>query len=186
MDPISNDVDHGGLAIEMIAIPDMDFEMGKTEVTQVQWRAVMGEIPCGMNKSEDDSPVENVSWDDAKRFITRLNEITGKEYRLPSEAEWKFACLAGRINDADGPGVEKDISAEILDPVPLPRVNAFGLHDLPENVWEWVEDQYDTEHNRRVLLGGSWFSPSREVDRIASNPATRFINFGFRLARTLP
>jgi formylglycine-generating enzyme required for sulfatase activity len=168
--PDTSDAKLGGVTIVMIAIPFINIEMGKTEITRAQWQSVMGEGSVGAEEVD----CQVVSWDDAQCFITRLNEITGKEYRLPSEAEWKFACLSGKNGGAS------------ISPASRKNQNAWGLYDLPGNVWEWVADKYDREHEWRVLLGGSWFSESGEVDRIASNPAHRFENFGFRIARTLP
>lgn len=185
------------------------FELGKTEVTQGLWQAVMGENPSGFNKCGDDCPVENVSWDDIQRFLKRLNRKTGKEYRLPSEAEWEYACRAGGNdtycggNDLNKLGWYEGNSGKETSPVGSKQANAWGLYDMSGNVWEWVQDckaGYDSTPtdgsayegggcDRRMLRGGScYFEPqsARAAYRNISDPANRNVNFGFRLARTLP
>jgi len=190
-----------------------EFEIGKTEVTQGQWKAVMGRLPeklffrqCG-----DNCPVENVSWDDVQEFIARLNAQSGKRYRLPSEAEWEYACRAGGTQRYCG-GDNPDELAWYGDrkighsphPVATRKPNAWGLYDMSGNVWEWVEDCYNNRYSdaqrdgrshtsgqcdARVLRGGSWSNDAdtpRSANRYKRGAAARFKNNGFRLARGLP
>jgi formylglycine-generating enzyme required for sulfatase activity len=194
---------------------DYAFEMGKTEVTQGLWKAVMGNNPSRFNTCGENCPVEQVSWDDIQLFIAELNAQTGKTYRLPTEAEWEYACLAGNNSDTycggDSPvGVAWfDINSESkTHPVASKRANAFGLYDMSGNVWEWVQDYYSQDYNGapdngrartspgngkygsyRVLRGGSWSDGTqnlRAAIRYGSVPSARFNSLGFRLARTLP
>lgn len=191
---------------EMVVIPaggpiGQSFAIGKTEVTQGQWKAIMGNNPshfsgglfskgCG-----DNCPVEKVSWNDAKKFIQKLNAKTGKQYRLPSEAEWEYACRAGGQQEycgSDNVGSVawySDNSGGTTHPVALKQPNAYGLYDMSGNVWEWVEDCYDGDCAKRVLRGGSWcYVPqdSRATKRSRGEPACRNYVYGFRLARMLP
>ncbi len=194
--PTAHAADQGGVSIPMISIPGRNLEMGKTEVTQAQWQAVMGENPSYFSKCGDDCPVESVSWDDVQAFIGKLNFQTGKNYRLPSKAEWDYACLAGSNTvycggyDVDKVAWTKVNSGGETSSVADKRPNAWGLYDMSGNVWEWVEDKYDDTHDWRELRGGSWFN--EPLNARASyhyyhdDPAKRSLNIGFRLARTLP
>ena len=189
------------------------FMMGKTEVTQGQWRLVMGVNPSRFYSCGDNCPVENVSWDDAQAFLRKLNEITGKKYRLPSESEWEYAARAGTKTEW-GFGDNEALLGEhawyfvnsqnTIHPVAGKRPNAFGLHDLHGNVWEWVEDCSHAKYigapkdggpwttncsaNYRVLRGGSWNdgpASLRSPNRSGNFPDTRIYNVGFRLALSL-
>lgn len=169
--------------------------MGKTEVTQAQWKGVMSENPSSFRKCGDNCPVENVSWTDVKRYIKRLNRKTGQEYRLPSEAEWEYACRAGSNdtycggNDADKLAWTNENSGGETRPVAGKTPNAWGLYDMSGNIWEWVENCYDSSCTERVLRGGSWITApgyARAANRLHNVPAIRISNNGFRLARTLP
>ena len=183
------------------------FALGKTEVTQGQWRSVMGSNPSRSSGCGDDCPVDQVGWDDAKTFIQRLNTKTGKIYRLPSEAEWEFACRAGGIHAYCGSdSIEsvawyKSNSGGKTHLVAGKQPNAWGLHDMSGNVWEWTEDCWNGSYNgapgdgsawtsgecgRRVLRGGSWFeSPLTAAFRIRTDSTFRDYLYGFRLARML-
>ena len=152
-----------------------DYYIGQTEVTQALWKAVMGSNPS--NFIGDNRPVENVSWNDCQSFIERLNEKTGKHFRLPSEAEWEFAARGG--NKSEG---YKYSGSNIIDQVAWYRENSFcignevkqkkanelGIYDMSGNVWEWCQDlkgNYSRESQTnptgaksgdcRVLRGGS-------------------------------
>jgi formylglycine-generating enzyme required for sulfatase activity len=116
------------------------FLIAKNEVTQAQWKAVMGENPSHL-KGDDDRPMENVSWDDIQTFGAK----TG--LRLPTEAQWEYACRAGTttpfVGMLDDMGWYKENSSGTTHPVGKKAPNGFGLHDVHGNVWEWCEDVYD-------------------------------------------
>lgn len=154
------------------------FYMGKYEVTQAQWQTVMGANPSYF-KGDDSLPVEQVSWDDAQEFINKLNEMNdGYKYRLPTEAEWEYACRAGTTGDyyaqdVDDIGWYADNSGKNTHRVGSKQANAFGLYDMSGNVWEWCRDWFvygyegaptdgsarllGGEMKSRVLRGGSWY-----------------------------
>jgi formylglycine-generating enzyme required for sulfatase activity len=206
------------------------FAVGKFEVTFAQWDACVAESGC-THKPGDESwgrgrrPVINVSWDDAKQFVAWLAKKTGKPYRLLTEAEWEYAArgvtrasdphppfsTGATINyrqanyDANfkyGSGPQGLYRQKTLDVGSLPR-NAFGLHDMHGNVWEWVEDCYKGSYagaptdgaavtsggcGLRVLRGGSWnYYPQllRSAYRYATAGGIRVENAGFRVARSL-
>ena len=181
------------------------FGMGKYEVTQAQWEAVMGDNPSDFGGAN--RPVENVSWNDAQVFIGKLNASDGRYvYRLPTEAEWEYACSAGSNGDDAGkPGMVAwyDGNAEAMThPVGRKQPNAWGLCDMRGNVFEWCEDWYDSDYYARspgvdphgpesgmfrVKRGGSWGAPAsflRATARDMFSPNYRFDYVGFRLART--
>jgi formylglycine-generating enzyme required for sulfatase activity len=182
------------------------FAMGKTEVTQGQWKIIMGSNPSNFNKCGDNCPVEKVSWDDVQVFIKKLNAKTGKQYRLPTEAEWEYVCHSGGKQDYCG---SEDIGAVAwhsknsdnkTQPVAQKKANAFGLYDMTGNVREWVEDVYHDNYNgaptdgkawagegsKRVIRGGSWDESSqdlRALNRRKDSTSERDKKIGFRLAR---
>jgi formylglycine-generating enzyme required for sulfatase activity len=150
----------------------------------------LGEALTGENY-----PTVGVSWNDAQQYVKWLSQKTNKSYRLPTESEWQTACLAGNQteycggNDADAVAWYDGNSGNKTHPVGQKQPNAYGLYDMSGNVWEWMQDKYDNEHDWRVLRGGSWcYTPqnSRAAFRSGSTPAARHDDFGFRLARTLP
>ncbi len=153
------------------------FEIGKYESTQGQWQAVMGENPSYFERG-DDYPMENVTWADVQTYLQKLNARTGRKYRLPTEAEWEYACRGGiagqRYCGGDDPerlawyGANSGIQTH---PVGRKAPNSFGLYDMSGNVWEWTCSSYDrsyggaetrcTDSNTDDLLavrGGSWDS----------------------------
>ncbi len=191
------------------------FAIGKTEVTQGQWKAIMGNNPSGFKNCGDNCPVEKVSWDDAQMFIQRLNTQTGKQYRLPSEAEWEYACQGGENHQFCGSdnldsvawygaySNPKGTSTNTTHPVATKKPNGYGLYDMSGNVYEWVEDSYHPNYinsptdgsvwpgngKERVLRGSSWNGSSQDVrsaGRERSLPVYRDDDDGFRLARNLP
>ena len=179
----------------MKRIPGKNYEMGKYEVTQGEWRAVMGNNPSFITSCGDTCPVENVSWDDIKEFIRKLNAKTGKQYRLPSEAEWEYACRAGAHQEYCGSDNLDFVAWHVgnsgskTHPVGQKQANGYGLYDMSGNLWEWVEDCYDGDCAKRVLRGGSWDDGPqfvRAADRSRDVTAYRYFNLGFRLARMLP
>jgi formylglycine-generating enzyme required for sulfatase activity len=185
------------------------FYMGVTEVTQAQYEAVMGTNP-GQFKGPM-NPVESVPWDEAVEFCRKLSGKTGKTFRLPTEAEWEYACRAGtktRFSFGDSESVLGDYawyksnSGGKTNPVGQKKPNAWGLYDMQGNVWEWcadwlgpysskasVDPQGADPGGARVLRGGAWFSDDTGNFRCAfrhdRDPASRGIHRGFRCARTL-
>jgi formylglycine-generating enzyme required for sulfatase activity len=182
------------------------FAMAKTEVTQGQWRAIMGASSgsCG-----DDCPAEQISWDEAQDFIRRLNQKTGQQYRLPSESEWEYACRAGGVYEYCGGDHADDVawhdhnSGKKTHPVAGKQANAFGLFDMSGNVWEWVEDSSHDNYKgapadggewlgdgiKRGLRGGSWADDpqtARATNRYSLESADDVDGVGFRLVRPLP
>lgn len=175
------------------------FMMSKFEVTQALWRAVMGSDPVELEQAFrgcDACAVTNVSWDDAKAFISRLNARTQGAYRLPSVAEWNFACSAGEKQSFCGSDTLDEVawfagnSGGRPHPVGQKNANAWGLHDMSGNVMEWTEDCMSASRcDYRELRGSAWryTAASQGIARIWWSPAARRDNdTGFRLARTLP
>lgn len=185
------------------------FAIGKYEVTQGEWKAVMGSNPSKAVTCGDTCPVESVSWHDAQEFVKRLSAKTGKAYRLPSEAEWEYACRAGGRHDYCG-GDDADRVAWAGDtygsphPAGQKQPNIWGLYDMSGNVWEWTQDcshasyagapadgsswEDAGECASRILRGGSWLSGpqySRATLRFSFKPSFRTGDFGFRVVRVL-
>jgi len=184
------------------------FYMGVTEVTQAQYEAVMGANPSEFKGPTN--PVERVSWADAVAFCRKLSEKTGKAVRLPTEAEWEYACRAGsrtRFSFGDSDGVLGDYawcasnSGGKTHPVGQKKPNPWGLYDMHGNVWEWCADwfggyssgastgpQEAGSGGSRVLRGGSWDRADagrfRCADRHARAPVDRRGECGFRCALT--
>lgn len=181
----------------MVRIPGKNYEMGKFEVTQGEWKAVMGNNPSKFSNCGDNCPVENVSWNDVKEFIQKLNARTGRQYRLPTEAEWEYACYGGSQTEYCG-GDDADAVAwhggffggnsnGQTHPAGQKQANGYGLYDMSGNVWEWVEDCYNGDCSLRVLRGGSWSDVAegtRTAYRFRINPVNRINLLGFRVART--
>lgn len=122
------------------------FYLGKLEVTQQQWTRVMGYNPSVFqHDSSAAHPVENISWEDAKKFTETLSRIEGKKYRLPTEFEWEFAARAGKDGDISWPEIR--LAAQLGTPTTMPagkmQPNGWGLYDMLGNVWEWVADFYN-------------------------------------------
>lgn len=182
-----------------------DYYIGKYEVTQRDWRDVMGGNPSRFKSCGEDCPVDSVSWNDARRFINRLNAITGKAFRLPTEAEWEFACLGGGkelvycgSNEADSVAWQRDNSGLKPHTVGLKQPNSLGIHDMSGNVWEWVFDwsgAYPASRqlnpkgtdtgSTKVRRGGSWQYSSEKAAatwRSSGYPDDRGMDIGFRLA----
>jgi len=180
------------------------FEMGKYEVTQAQWKAVMG-ANTGHFKG-DDRPTETVSWNDAQEFLKRLNAMNaGYRYRLPTEAEWEYAARADSAVDAvadlDAVAWQDGNSGLETHPVGGKRANGWGLYDMLGNVWEWCADWYGKDYyasspvddpqgpasgTTHVVRGGSWSDGPRLVrpaHRYWYDSGYRFRDTGFRLVR---
>ena len=192
-----------------------DYYIGKTEVTQALWEAVMGKtvsqiaseygwVTCGVG---DNYPMYYISWYDCKEFISKLNVLTGKTFRMPTEAEWEYAARGGsksrgyKYSGSNRPG---DVAwyggywGGKTHEVGTKRPNELGLYDMSGNVWEWCGDWYanytsNSQTNPkgpqsgsyRVYRGGSCLMPPRccrSSIRIDSDPSFRFIDLGLRLA----
>ena len=162
------------------------FYMGVTEVTQGQWCQIMGNNPSHFRDCGADCPVEFVSWNDCQEFVKHLNEREGgNKYRLPTEAEWEYACRAGSITAFANGSITKtgcghDPNLDVMGwycgnsgkkphPVAQRKPNAFGLYDMHGNIWEWCQDWYGpypsghvsdptgpSSGSDRVLRGGGW------------------------------
>ena len=175
------------------------FQIGKTEVTQELWQAVMGTNPSNF-KGEANLPVEKVSWTDCNTFITKLNQATGKNFRLPTEAEWEYAARGGNksqgytysgSNTLDDVAWYKDNSSSKTHPVAQKQPNELGVYDMSGNVWEWTSDKYSDNYSsartssNRVSRGGSWNNTatnSRVARRGNAGGSTTDGNLGLRLA----
>ena len=184
------------------------FWMGKHEVTQGEWEAVMGSNPSRFTACGAECPVEQVSWEDIQGFMARLNEReaaagSAARYRLPTEAEWEYAARAGTAGARYG---ELDAIAwyggnsDRTHPVGEKTANAWGLHDMLGNVWEWVSDWYGEypsgavtdptgprTGSHRVARGGGWNSYARGVRSAYRNngaPGIPSDFVGFRVVRT--
>ncbi len=171
--------------LEMVKLPT-GIWMGKYEVTQNQWLAVMGSNPSAYRAF--DFPVENVSWNDVQIFIAQLNKKTGKTYRLPTEKEWLEACQAGENHEYCGSNdVDKIASYDGMPhSVGQRKPNAWGLYDMSGNVFEWTSSFYDNKHNGRVVRGGSWnHTPeaSRSKNCHGFKPDIHYNFQGFRLVK---
>ena len=168
------------------------FYLQTTEVTQAQWKALMGKNPSSQKRCGDTCPVEQVSWEDAQQFIQKLNQKEGTDkYRLPTEAEWEYACRAGstsalpngsitklqcdRDDNLDSIGWYCANSNNTIHPVAQKTPNAWGLYDMHGNVQEWCQDwfgiyPYDEVTNPkgpkkgtyRVMRSGTFYSPARD------------------------
>jgi formylglycine-generating enzyme required for sulfatase activity len=193
------------------------FAVGKTEVTFAQWDACFAAGACEPVRDSTwgrgDRPVINVTWDDAEQYVAWLSRITGKEYRLLSEAEWEYAARAGRQSRFSFGDSEAQLgqyawyrgnSDRKTQPVANKSANAFSLHDMHGNVFEWVEDPWHDNYEgapsdasvwrkdgvpgRRVVRGGSWYydPPTlRSASRSGPPSGLRDGNVGFRVARAL-
>ena len=182
-----------------------DYYMGKYEVTQALWQAVMGSNPS--NFKGDNLPVETVNWNDCQEFISKLNSLTGRKFRLPTEAEWEYAARGGKKSR----GYQYSGSRKISDvawyegnsrskthPVGRKQANELGIYDMTGNVWEWCSDWYgfyssSSQTNpmgsdsgaKRVRRGGSWCYIARicrSSYRYGDAPDCRGLYLGLRLA----
>jgi formylglycine-generating enzyme required for sulfatase activity len=226
-------IDVGGIALTLVEIPAGEFLMGspagkgmehehprhktsitrpfylgRYEVTQAQWTKVMGDNPSYFKGS--DLPVESVSWNDVQKFIAKLNTMTGEEFRLPTEAEWEYACRAGsnaqyyfgdNEDKLDEYAWYTDNSEGRTHPAGKKKPNSFGLHDMLGNVWEWCADWYSKTYydispkdeprgpasgKHRILRGGAWHYSAiglRPANRYYQSPEYEYADTGFRIAQ---
>lgn len=184
-----------------------DYYIGETEVTQELWQAVMGSNPSCFTSSNQ-KPVERVSWKDCQTFISKLNELTGKQFRLPTEAEWEYAARGGNKSQGYKYSGSNDIgvvawyyenSGSTTHKVGTMAPNELGLFDMTGNVWEWCQDLYGSYNSSaqtnptgpssgsyRVFRGGSWCTDGRWYCRVSNRescaPSSAINYFGLRLA----
>lgn len=184
------------------------FSIGQTEVTQELWQAVMGTNPSRFKGSN--LPVEMVSWNDCQTFITKLNQLTGKTFRLPTEAEWEFAARGGKLSKGytySGSNVIDDVawyhdnSSDKTHEVATKAPNELGIYDMSGNVYEWCQDWYSDKYysesvvnnpngpssaSSRVNRGGGWYGSAtycRVANRGGDTPSSTFSIQGLRLAQ---
>ena len=183
------------------------FNLCKYEVTQELWEAVMGDNPSHFKGKN--LPVENVSWDDCLKFIMKLNELTGKKYRLPTEAEWEYAARGGsnsmHYKYSGGNSLEYvswyfHNSMDKTHTVGMMKPNELGLYDMSGNVWEWCQDWYGSYGKKtayyptgpikaynKVFRGGGYDNGDtycRCSYRNGTAPQNKFKNLGLRLAHS--
>lgn len=198
----------GDVSFKMIRVEGGNmgtFYIGENQVTQALWQAVMGDNPSWFEGQ--DYPVERVSWNDIcgedgtradpNCFLYKLNQKTGKNFRLPKEAEWEYAAKGGnKSKNYLYAGSNKIVevawywknSEGLAHPVKKKSPNELGIYDMSGNVWEWCEDLPETSGSFRVLCGGSYVSDARECrvsNRISIDPNGRLSDIGFRLVLPL-
>lgn len=184
------------------------FSIGKYEVTIDQWLQVMGNNPSKF-KDCGGCPVGWVSWDDVQKFIQTLNRKTGSQFRLPTEAEWEYACRSGGKSEkycggdnADAVGWYNNNSRNRIRSVGEKQANGLGIHDMSGNIGEWMQDCWNDSYsgaptdgsawmsgncNNRVFRGGSWYHESRyliSASRLKAHRVNRVPIIGFRLAKS--
>lgn len=188
-----------------------DFYIGKNEVTQNQWMKITGSKPSYFDECGDKCPVEQVSWNDVQGFITKLNSISDDKYRLPTEAEWEYACRSGGLNETWAGTNDYSILKEYAwhserwgqtHSVGQKKPNGLGIYDMSGNVWEWTQDWYDPSYyknspkdnpkgalsgRQKIMRGGSWLSSTGYTMcslRFYDTPNQHGSTVGFRLLRT--
>lgn len=188
-----------------------DFYIGKYEVTQQQWRAVIGKNPAKLNDDNcNDCPITQVSWEDVQEFLQKLNKRTDLKYRLPTEAEWEYAARGGQKsnhytyagdNSVETAGWYQKNSQRKTHPVGQKKANELGLYDMTGNVWEWCHDWFNknyyafspvnmpvnaTPETYRVIRGGAADTNANSTEtthRDAYKPVNKSAFIGFRLVR---
>jgi|GEM_PF-3135808 len=199
--------ENGAGALPAHSVALKSYYIGKYEVTQRLWKQVTGENPAHFRGCED-CPVENVSFEDCERFIEKLNQLTGKKYRMPTEAEWEYAARGGNqsrsysysgsstMNEVAWNGYNSDY---FTHPVGTKKPNELGIYDMTGNVFEWCSDwfgPYKEGHvsnpqgpgtgHLKILRGGSWASDETEADvsnRVRDITTNRGRRTGLRLAQ---
>lgn len=180
------------------------YYIAETEVTRVLWKAVIGRYPG--KSADDDCPAAFISWGECQYFIRILNEMTGKTFRMPSEAEWEYAARGGNKSKGYKYAGSDDLeevawydmnSSYKTHPIKSKKPNELGLYDMSGNVWEWCSDCYGyygtesqtdpagpTDGPLRVFRGGSWYYNAnfcRVSSRLSGQTVARFDDVGLRL-----
>ena len=207
----------------LVPIPGKNYELGKFDVTRGEFAKFVNETgydagnACDVwtgsvweNRSgtdwrnpgfsqDDTDPVTCVNWNDAQAYVTWLSKKASKQYRLPNEEEWEYACYGGSKteycggSDLNSVAWYRDNSNGTTHPVGLKQANGYGLYDMSGNVWQWMENKYDNEHDWLVRRGGGWGGAASDLS--TARRGFRGVNgglddrgntSGFRLARTLP
>ncbi len=182
-----------------------DFYIGKYEVTQGQWKRIMGNNPSIFKDCGDNCPVESLSWDDAEEFIGLLNKRTGKSYRLPQEAEWEYAARSGGKEEKwAGTSDETELrdyawyrenSGKRTHPVGQKKPNGLGIYDMSGNVAEWIEDKHFKTYPATatqssgtwefyVIRGGFWGDTAEALQFVTHNVGRAietYLDIGFRI-----
>lgn len=184
-----------------------NFYISKYEITQKQWKQLLGNNPSLNKACGGDCPVEMVSWQDTQKFIKKLNNNTGHKYRLPTEAEWEYSCTGGKQQKYCGSDTYEIVGwflnngNKVISRVGKKIPNSFGLYDMSGNVSEWVSDRYDKNYyqnspknnpkgslkgRNRLARGGSWHDSGAEFHSTTRGILSgRGANIGFRLVREL-
>jgi len=203
----SNDGESDEKPVHQVCVDD--FYIGKYEVTQKQWKEIMGNNPSRFKC--DNCPVEQVNWNDVQDFIKKLNTKTGNNYRLPTEAEWEYAARGGNQSKGytySGSNTIGSVawytgnSGSKTHTVGTKKANELEIYDMSGNVWEWCSDLYGGDYygkslknnpagpttgSARVIRGGGWFNYAtncRVANRNGCGPDYGFNYLGFRLARS--
>ena len=201
----SNDGENDEKPVHQVTL--RNYYIGKTEVTQELWQAVMGSNPSASKNIGAKNPVNDVSWNDCQEFIRKLNSLTGANFRLPTEAEWEYAARGGnksrgyKYSGSDNLGSVawyEDNSGDKVHPVGCKSPNELGLYDMSGNVWEWCADRYGSysswsqanptgtsSGSYRVKRGGGWYDNTarcRVANRFSNAPTFSYSNLGLRLA----
>jgi formylglycine-generating enzyme required for sulfatase activity len=181
--------DDGEKPVHEVNIPK-PFYMGKYEVTQEQWQAVMGNNPSHFKWPKE--PVDSVSWDDCQAFVKKLNErVRGGKFTLPTEAEWEYTCRAGSKaeycfgDDAKelGEYAWYDRNSEArTHPVGEKKPNAWGMHDMHGNLWEWCEDVWHDSYDGAPADGSSWLIGGKQQRRVLRGGSRGSTPLGCRAA----
>ena len=200
-----------GISFDMVAVEGGSFEMGepgkaeattvgsfligKTEVTGVLWKAVMGKNPSTARGRGKELPVESVSWNDCKEFIEKLNQLTGQKFRMPTEEEWEYAARGGNKSsgfkfsggDTMGKvGWYSKNSESSTHQVATKTPNELGIYDMSGNVWEWCSDAYEGVESLQYVIRGGCFNDTSQAcwiwNRSKNHPTSRIDICGLRLA----
>ena len=171
------------------------FMIGRTEVTQELWKAVMGKNPSTARGRGKELPVESVSWNDCKEFIEKLNQLTGQKFRMPTEEEWEYAARGGNKSsgfkfsggDTMGKvGWYSKNSESSTHQVATKTPNELGIYDMSGNVWEWCSDAYEGVESLQYVIRGGCFNDTSQAcwiwNRSKNHPTSRIDICGLRLA----